>query len=103
MGLSTWKGKDITFIDARTAKNYLSELEIKKLELLSEQFLSFAELRYYDKKPMTMNEWEAKLDEFLIFNEKLILTGKGTISSQDMIKTVKDQLDKYKQRSIKVT
>ncbi len=70
MGLSTWKGKNITFTDARTAKNYLSELEIKKLELLSEQFLSFAELRYYDKKPMAMGDWEIKLNEFLAFNEK---------------------------------
>lgn len=79
MGLTAWKGKNITFIDAKTAKNYLSELEIKRLELLSEQFLSFAELRYYDKKSMTMSHWELKLDEFLLFNEKEILKGKGNI------------------------
>lgn len=96
MGLSTWKGKNITFTDARTAKNYLSELEIKKLELLSEQFLSFAELQYYDKKPMTMSKWETKLDEFLTFNEKNILTGRGNVSSEAMLKIVKDELDKYK-------
>lgn len=49
MGLTSRKGKYITLTDAKTAKNYLSELEIKRLELLSEQFLSFAELRYYEK------------------------------------------------------
>ena len=98
MGLSTWKGKSITFVDAKTAKNYLSELEIKKLELLSEQFLSFAELQYYDKKSMTMSRWEEKLDEFLIFNEKEILRGKGKISSQEMIMLVQAELENYKKR-----
>lgn len=98
MGLTSLASKSTTLTDARIAKNYLSELEIKRLELLSEQFLSFAELRYYDKKPMTMNNWEKKLDEFLLFNEKEILIGKGKISSQDMLMMVQEELNKYRDR-----
>lgn len=44
MGLTNWKGKIITREQAQVAKNYLEELELKRLNLLVEQFLSFAEL-----------------------------------------------------------
>jgi len=98
MGLTSYKGKDVTLLDAKTAKNYLTELEIKKLELLTEQFLSFAELRYYDKKSMTMGDWEIKLNEFLRFNEKEILQGKGKMSSSRMIEIVDAELKKYKEK-----
>lgn len=100
MGLTAFKGKDIKMADAKVAKNYLSELEIKRLELLSEQFLSFAELRYYDKKSMTMKEWENKLDDFLIFNEKDLLKNKGTVSPMDVLQIVESELKKYKQKKI---
>lgn len=99
MGMTSRKDKkDITMVEAKTAKNYLSELEIKKLELLSEQFLSFAELRYYDKKNMTMKDWEIKLDEFLTFNDKEILKNKGKISSMALNTLVDSELKKYKQK-----
>lgn len=52
MGMTSWSGKIITRKDAEIAKNYLEELELKRLELLVEQFLSFAELRTIEKKPM---------------------------------------------------
>jgi len=101
MGLTSFPGKRITFTDAKTAKNYLSELEIKQLELLSEQFLSFAELRYYDKKHMAMQDWERKLDEFLDFNEKDILTGKGKVSHQVMLMKIEAELNQYKSRPLR--
>ncbi|MEZ5579529.1 MAG: RhuM family protein [Candidatus Competibacteraceae bacterium] len=49
---------------------------------------------------MTMSHWELKLDEFLLFNEKEILKGKGNISSQDMMKIVDAELKKYKQNKV---
>jgi hypothetical protein len=96
MGLTSLKGSEVTRAEAQVAKNYLSELEIKRLELLSEQFLSFAELRYYDKKEMMMIDWEKKLDEFLLFNEKEILRGKGKVSKEDMLKVLNEELSKYR-------
>lgn len=99
MGLTSWKGKNITLSDAKVAKNYLSELEIKKLELLSEQFLSFAELRYYDKKQMRMSDWNRKLDEFLAFNEKEVLTRRSHTSTDEVLVIVNKQLEIHKNKS----
>lgn len=45
MGLTQWKGQDITAPEAIVAKNYMIEKELKQLFLLVEQFLSFAELQ----------------------------------------------------------
>lgn len=98
MGLTSFKGGGVTMAEAKVAKNYLSELEVKKLELLSEQFLSFAELRYYDKKTMTMRDWNVKLDEFLIFNEKEILKRKSNISTDAALVLVGEQLSKFKSK-----
>jgi hypothetical protein len=85
----------ITSAEARVAKNYLEELELKRLELLVEQFLSFAELRSIEKAPMYMSDWVRKLDEFLILNEKKILTNAGAISREDMEEKVRAELGKY--------
>ena len=49
MGLKTWYGREITKQDTTIAKNYLTELELKRLNLLSDQFLSFAELQSLEK------------------------------------------------------
>jgi len=95
MGLTNWKGEIITSQDAKIAKNYLEELELKRLELLVEQFLSFAELRSVEKVPMYMATWIKKLDEFLVLNEKQILRDAGTVSHNDMEKKVRDELKKY--------
>ena len=57
--------------------------ELKQLEMLVEQFLSYAELRAYMGIPMTMQNWREKLDEFIEFNERPILSHKGAVSNQD--------------------
>lgn len=95
MGMTNWSGKIITRKEAEIAKNYLEELELKRLELLVEQFLSFAELRVVEKKPMYMADWVKKLDEFLILNEKEILTHAGKVSHKEMEAKVRDELEKY--------
>ena len=84
MGLTNWSGEIITTKDARIAKNYLEELELKRLELLVEQFLSFAELRSVQQTPMYMQDWIDKLDGFLELNDMEKLKGKGTVSRKDM-------------------
>lgn len=98
MGLTSWSGNIITSKDAKIAKNYLEELELKRLELLVEQFLSFAELRSVEKKPMYMNDWLMKLDGFLVLNEKEILQHAGKVSHQEMEAKVRAELEKYSRR-----
>jgi len=98
MGMTNWSGNIVTRKDAEVAKNYLEELELKRLELLVEQFLSFAELRTIEKKPMYMTDWVKKLDEFLILNEKEILTHTGKISHKEMEIKVREELEKYNEQ-----
>ncbi|MFH1790179.1 MAG: RhuM family protein, partial [bacterium] len=73
MGLTNWNGKIITREQAQIAKNYLEELDLKRLNLLVEQFLSFAELQSVEQRVMYMKNWIEKLDNFLVLNEKKIL------------------------------
>jgi hypothetical protein len=96
MGLTSWRGEIVTSSDAKVAKNYLKELEIKRLELLVDQFLSLAELRSIEKKPMYMADWITKLDDFLILNEKEILRHSGKVSRKDMEAKVRQELGKYR-------
>ena len=95
MGLTNWTGKIVTRADAQVAKNYLEELELKRLELLVEQFLSFAELRSVERKVMYMRNWNEKLDEFLVLNEKEILKNSGKVSRKNMEDKVRDELKKF--------
>ncbi|MBU4347037.1 virulence RhuM family protein [Patescibacteria group bacterium] len=100
MGLTNWKGEVITREQAQIAKNYLEELELKRLNLLVEQFLSFAELQSVEQRVMYMKDWKQKLDGFLILNDKEILQNSGDISRLEMEKKVRDELEKYNQKRI---
>jgi hypothetical protein len=101
MGLTNWKGEIITRQQAEIAKNYLQELELKRLNLLVEQFLSFAELQSVEQRVMYMKDWKQKLDGFLILNDKEILKDAGNISRLEMEKKVRDELEKYNQKKLK--
>jgi len=100
MGLTNWKGEIITREQAQIAKNYLKELELKRLNLLVEQFLSFAELQSVEQRVMYMKNWIKKLDDFLILNEKEILQNAGNVSHFKMEKKVRAELEKYNQKKL---
>ena len=86
MGLTTWtnapKGK-IRKADTEVAKNYLTEEELSNLNLIVDQYLSFAELQARQRKPMTMANWKTKLDAFLVLNDRDILQDAGSIAAED--------------------
>jgi hypothetical protein len=95
MGLTNWSGQVVTAKDAKVAKNYLQEIELKRLNLLVEQFLAYAELQAVEKRPMYMQQWVDKLDEFLRFNEKEVLQHKGKVSRSLMEAKVRGELQRY--------
>lgn len=101
LGLTNWKGKIITREQAQIAKNYLEELELKRLNLLVEQFLSFAELQSVEQRVMYMKDWVLKLDSFLVLNDKKILENSGSVSHLEMEKIVRKQLKNYNKRKPK--
>lgn len=84
MGLTTWKNAPIGPIrksDVGTAKNYLSEPEIAALNRIVTMYLDFAEDQAARKIPMHMADWAKKLDAFLRFNERDVLTNAGRVSA----------------------
>lgn len=86
MGLTTWKNAPHGLIrktDVAVAKNYLDEDEIRELNRVVTMYLDYAEDQARRHKPMHMAEWIKKLDAFLRFNERNILTHAGRIL-QDM-------------------
>lgn len=98
MGLNTWKsaptGK-IRKADTEVAKNYLTEEEISTLNLIVDQYLSFAELQAKQRAPMTMAGWRTKLDAFLTLNDRDILTHAGNISAEMAKEVAAGEYEKY--------
>jgi len=100
LGLTNWSGEIITREQAEVAKNYLQELELRKLNLLVEQFLSYAELQSVEERLMYMKDWIKKLDDFIIFNEKKLLSNAGSVSHENMEEKVRLELAKYNQKKL---
>ncbi|WP_343548844.1 virulence RhuM family protein [Ralstonia sp.] len=82
MGLQSWKGARVRQQDVTTAKNYLGTDELHELDRIVVMYLDYAEDQARRRKAMTMQEWENKLDAFLTFNERDVLTHAGQISAQ---------------------
>lgn len=74
LGLTNFKGKYITTRDIGITKNYLSEDELKQLNLIVSMYLDFAELQATSGILMKMQDWIKKLDDFLKVSEKELLT-----------------------------
>ncbi len=100
LGLTNWQGEVITREQAEIAKNYLEEMELRRLNLLVEQFLSYAELRSIEERVTSMKDWLIKLDALLIFNEKKILVKAGPISRGIMEERVRMELAKYNRQRL---
>ncbi|MDR3635574.1 MAG: RhuM family protein [Isosphaeraceae bacterium] len=85
MGLTTWKnapkGK-IRKTDVCIAKNYLTEDELAALNRVVTMYLDYAEDQAQRRKSMHMTDWVHKLDDFLEFTERNILTHVGKVSHQ---------------------
>jgi len=103
MGLTTWKnaphGK-IRKTDVSIAKNYLNEDELKDLNLIVDQYLSFAELQARQRKPMYMADWIKKLHDFLTLNDREILEHAGKISAKMAKELAEAEYEKYRQKQI---
>jgi hypothetical protein len=95
MALTSWKGKIVRKQDIYIAKNYLSEDEIDRLNRFVTVFLETAELRAKEHKDITMRFWKENVDKILILNEKQILSGKGSVSNEQMEKCVDELYEKF--------
>lgn len=99
MGLTNFKGKQPQKSEITTAKNYLSEQELKELNAITSAYLDFAELQALRRKAMTMRDWVAKLDEFLRMSDSEILQNAGTISHEMAMEKARGEYQKYKMQN----
>jgi hypothetical protein len=82
MGLTTWTGGSVRKADVTVAKNYLAEDEITELNRIVVMWLDYAEDQARRRKQVFLRDWETKLNEFLVFNERRILPNAGTVSKE---------------------
>ncbi|MDR1760936.1 MAG: virulence RhuM family protein [Bacteroidales bacterium] len=101
VGMTNFKGNYITKEDVRIAKNYLSELELQKLNLLTEGFLGYAELQALEQKAMTMKNWKEFLDRQLTMLSKDILNDKGKISHKQAVEKAEKEFETYRRREMR--
>ena len=101
VGMTNFKGDYVTIDDVKIAKNYLSEIELQRLNLLVSQFLDFAELQALEQREMTMNDWINELDNQIIQNKRKLLEGKGKISHQEAMEKAEKEFEIYRDREMK--
>jgi hypothetical protein len=99
MGLTTWKdapsGK-IQKFDVVVAKNYLTENELAQLQRLVSAYLDVAESMALREIPMTMQDWETRLNRFIAATDREILQDAGKVSAEIAEAHALSEFEKYR-------
>ena len=99
MGLTTWKdapnGK-IQKFDVSVAKNYLSEKEMQQLQRLVSAYLDLAEDRALRQIPMTMEDWETRLNRFIEATDRAVLQDAGKVTAEIAKAHAETEFEKYR-------
>lgn len=99
MGLTTWKdaprGK-IQKFDVSVAKNYLTENEMAQLTRLVNAYLDVAEDMALRKMPMTMQDWETRLNKFIEATDREILQDAGRVTAEIAKAHAESEFEKYR-------
>lgn len=101
VGMTNFKGDYVTVDDVKIAKNYLSEIELQRLNLLVSQFLDYAEFQALEQRAMTMNDWIEELDNQIIQNKRKLIEGNGKISHKEAIEKAEKEFELYREREMK--
>lgn len=100
MGLTSFKGNLPTKKEAETAKNYLSEKELKGLNQLVSGYLDFAERQAEKEITMTMKDWINHVDNILKATGEDLLEGNGRITRLKMKEKVSEEYKKFQQKTL---
>jgi hypothetical protein len=99
MGLSTWKdapqGK-IQKFDVVVAKNYLTEPEMAQISRLVNAYLDVAEDMAQRKIPMTMQDWETRLNRFIEATDRAVLQDAGKVTAEIAKAHAESEFEKYR-------
>lgn len=102
VGMTNFKGNYITKDDVKIAKNYLSEIELQRLNLLVSGFLDFAEFQALEMNPMTMKDWISSLDNQILAHKRKLLTSKGGITHEEAMKKAEQEFEIYRKREMEM-
>ncbi len=100
MGLTVFKGNQPTLNEAKIAKNYLNNKELRAMGQIVSGYLDFAERQAEREIPMTMDDWSTHLDTILTMSGEKLLEGSGTVSHDQAIKKAETEYIKYKARTL---
>ena len=99
MGLTTWKDAPLGKIqkfDVVVAKNYLSEHEMAQLSRLVNAYLDVAEDMAQRKIPMTMQDWETRLNRFIEATDRDVLQDAGKVTAEIAKAHAESEFEKYR-------
>lgn len=100
MGMTTFKGDWPTLQDARIAKNYLSQDELKILNNLVSGYFDFAEIQAMRHQPMYMADYIKQLDTILTSTGQELLTDGGSVSHDQAMAKVKAEYDLWREHTL---
>ncbi|MBR5522617.1 MAG: virulence RhuM family protein [Akkermansia sp.] len=100
MGLMTFSGSQPTLVEAKVAKNYLNEKELRAMGQIVSGYLDFAERQAEREQPMTMQDWAAHLDRMLTMSGEQLLLDAGSISHEQAMEKATAEFKKYKARTL---
>lgn len=96
MGITNYQGNKLLKRDVEVAKNYLSEEELAILNRIVTAYLELAELQALNREPMTMGDWQTRLDQFLSMTGRALLDHAGVISHEAALRKVHEEYEKYR-------
>jgi hypothetical protein len=99
MGLTTWKDAPkakIQKFDVSVAKNYLTENEMEQLQRLVSAYLDVAESMALREIPMTMQDWESRLNRFIAATDREILQDAGKVTAEIAQAHAESEFEKYR-------
>ena len=99
MGLTTWKDAPLGKIqkfDVVVAKNYLTEHEMAQLSRLVNAYLDVAEDMAQRKIPMTMQDWETRLNRFIAATDRSVLQDAGKVTAEIAKAHAESEFEKYR-------
>ena len=99
MGLQAFKGERPIKSEVVVAKNYLTEAEVKTLNLMVSAYCDIAEAKVLERKPMYMADWVKELERFITYREKPQLDGAGRIRHDDAMEIATTEYAKYKEKT----
>ena len=100
MGMTSFKGDWPTLQDAKIAKNYLSDEELKILNNLVSGYFDFAEIQAMRHQPMYMSDYIQQLDTILTSTGQKLLTDGGSVSHDEAMAKAKEEYDLWRENTL---